>query len=64
MLGKELELVRLLVRVGNDVENIFFESYEKLYEWQGAMLKKYEEEGITDFEFCLHGTYLMKVTGC
>ena len=32
MLGKELELVRLLVRVGNDVENIFFESYDKLYE--------------------------------
>lgn len=64
MLGQELELVRLEVTVDGKTENVFFESYEKLYEWQEVMYKHYDAQGIKNYEFCLHGTYFMKVTGC
>ena len=63
MVGTIIELVRLEVTVNGKTENMFFESYEKLYEWQEVMYKHYTEQGIKDLDFCLHGTYQMDVIG-
>lgn len=63
MVGTTLDLVRLEVTVDGKTENMFFESYEKLYEWQAVMSKHYKEQGKENYEFCLHGTYQMDVIG-
>lgn len=63
MVGTTIELVRLEVTVEGKTENVFFESYEKLYEWQEVMYKHYDAQGIKNYEFCLHGVYQMDVIG-
>lgn len=63
MVGTTIELVRLEVTVNGKTENMFFESYDKLYEWQEVMYKHYTQQGIKDLDFHLIGTYQMDVIG-